>query len=57
MDCSFETLKQRKRQDALWDDVMILPAPVEVDSIKGVRQGPIPTAITQESPAELRPAS
>jgi hypothetical protein len=57
MDGSFETLKQGTRHDALWDGAVILPAPLETASINGVRQGPIPTATTQESPAELRPAS
>jgi hypothetical protein len=57
MDCSFETLKQRTRQNASWDDVVIRRAPVQVDSIKGVRLGPSPTTNTQEVPAELRPAS
>jgi len=57
MDCAFEALKQRSRQNALWDDVVIPRAPVQADSIKAVRHGSSPTANIQESPAELRPAS
>jgi hypothetical protein len=57
MDCSFETLKQKARQNASRDEVVIRRAPAQVDSIKGVHHGPSPAANTQGVPVELRPAS
>jgi hypothetical protein len=53
MDCSFEALKGMARSDALWDDVVMGPAPVHSDSINAVLGDPSPMVNTQESPADL----
>ena len=55
MDCSFEALKGVARAHAAWDELAIVEAPVQADSIKAVRLELSPMTSASDLPAELTP--
>jgi hypothetical protein len=56
MDCSFEALKGVTPAHAAWDELAMVEAPVQADSIRAVRLDLSPTTSASDLPAELTPS-